>query len=551
MPAAWLERLPHSCGTRKGLQVMEEEDGRITAHCFACKANVEDPYHDKPEGYRPPKPKKMTEEEIQEKIDETQECGFTDIPARRLRKDVLQYFGIRVGVDQTDGRTPSGAYLPYFKEGKLVRVKVRLLQRKTMWSYSLETDVDLFGWEQAIKSGARRLIITEGEFDAVALTKMLEIYTPDKWKDNMPAVVSIPNGSATARKDIARLLPKIRKHFKDADISLCFDDDEAGHAATEDVLKLMPQATVVTLPYKDANECLIKGAGKKAYQSTTFHADKAKNTKLIWGHDLHEEAKVPAEYGLSWPWPKMTKLTRGIRFGETIYIGAAQKMGKSEVVNTLAGWLIKEHGLTCLLAKPEEANKKSYKLLAGKMEGKVFHDPEVAFDDDAYDRAGEVLKDKLLLLNLYQHVGWESLKVDIIAAVGMGVKAVFIDPITNLTNGINAADANTKLQEIAQELSAMALDLDIVIFIFCHLRNPESGLSHDRGGAVLTSQFAGSRAMGRSSNYMIALQGNKDPTLSDDERNMRDLIILDDREFGQVGGPKLYWDSKTQLFNEM
>lgn len=220
-------------------------------------------------------------------------------------------------------------------------------------------------------------------------------------------------------------------------------------------------------------------------------------------------------------------------------------------MNTLAGWLIKEHGLTCLLAKPEEANKKSYKLLAGKMEGKVFHDPEVPFDEAAYDRAGEILKDKLLLLNLYQHVGWESLKVDIVAAVGMGVKAVFIDPITNLTNGVNSADANTKLQEIAQELAAMALDLDIVIFIFCHLRNPESGLPHDRGGAVLTSQFAGSRAMGRSSNYMIALQGNKDPELSDDERNMRDLIILDDREFGMVGGPRLFWDSKTQLFNEM
>ena len=547
----WLERLPHTCGTRQGLQVMEEDDGTITGFCFSCHTPVPDPYHDKPEGYKPPKPKKMTDEEIQEKIDETAECSFHDIPSRRLRKDVLKHFGVKVGVDQTDGKTPSAAFLPYYKGSKLVRVKVRMLGRKSMWSYSLSSEVDLFGWEQAIKSGARRLIITEGEFDTVALTKMLEIYTPEKWKDNMPAVVSVPNGSATARKDIARLLPEIRKHFKEADISLCFDDDEAGHKATEDVLKIIPLATVVTLPYKDANECLLKGAGKKAYQATTFNADKAKNTKLVWGHDLHEEAKVPAEYGLSWPWAAMTKKTRGIRFGETIYIGAAQKMGKSEIVNTLAAWLMKEHGLTVLLAKPEEANKKSYKLCLGKMNGHIFHDPDVAFDDAAYDKAGALVRDKMLLLNLYQHVGWESLKTDIIAAVGLGVKAVFIDPITNLTNGINSGDANTKLQEIAQELAAMAKDLDIVIFIFCHLNNPTSGEPHDRGGVVLTSQFAGSRAMGRSSNYMIALQGNKDPTLTEEERNMRDLIILDDREFGQVGGPKLYWDMKTQLFNEM
>ncbi len=84
-------------------------------------------------------------------------------------------------------------------------------------AYSLTPDVDLFGWKQAVTSGARRLIITEGEFDAIALTKILQTYTPEKWLDNAPAVVSIPNGSATASKDIARLLPKIRKQFKDVD----------------------------------------------------------------------------------------------------------------------------------------------------------------------------------------------------------------------------------------------------------------------------------------------------------------------------------------------
>ena len=155
------------------------------------------------------------------------------------------------------------------------------------------------------------------------------------------------------------------------------------------------------------------------------------------------------------------------------------------------------------------------------------------------------------MLNLYQHVGWESLKTDIIAGAAMGVDAVFIDPITNLTNGMNAADANTKLQEIAQELSAMALDLNIVIFIFCHLRNPDGGAPHDRGGKVLTSQFAGSRAMGRSCNYMFGLEGNKDPALDPEERNMRKLVLLDDREFGEVGECPLYWDRNTTMFNEV
>jgi twinkle protein len=189
--------------------------------------------------------------------------------------------------------------------------------------------------------------------------------------------------------------------------------------------------------------------------------------------------------------------------------------------------------------------------VAGKIAGKIFHDHNIPFDEDAYERAGEVISDKLYLLNLYQHVGWETLKTDIRAAAMEGCKAIFIDPITNLTNGMEAALANTKLQEIAQELSAMALDLNIVIFIFCHLRNPDSGPPHERGGEVLSSQFAGSRAMARSCNLMLGLEGNRDPNLSREERNMRTLVLLENREYGDTGKWRLYWDMKTGLFNEV
>ena len=224
---------------------------------------------------------------------------------------------------------------------------------------------------------------------------------------------------------------------------------------------------------------------------------------------------------------------------------------KSEVVNAIGAHLIKEHGLKIMMAKPEEANAKTVKLLAGKIAEAIFHDPEIPFDENAYDRACEVMRGKVVLLNLYQHLGWETLRADIRAAAAQGVKAVFIDPITNLTNGMDAASANTKLQEIAQELAAMALDLDIVIFIFCHLRNPEAGTPHERGGKVLSSQFAGSRAMARSCNYMFGIEGNKDPDLPEDDRNCRQLVLLEDREFGEVGPTNLFWNKRNGAFVEL
>lgn len=546
-----VEKLAHSCGSRQGLQTFEQEDGKLTGYCFSCATFVPNPYGEEKTIDDIPAKRRMkkTKEEIQAELEEIRGYPTEDLRDRKLRKAALERYGVKLGFDEETGQEVRLHYYPYTKDSKLVAYKVRVVENKKMFSIGDQTDVDLFGWDVAVGRGAKRLVIVEGELDAVALDRILEMHTKAEWKDNVPAVCSLPHGAAGAAKDIARLAPKIRKHFKE--VTLCFDDDEPGRKATEEVCKVLPEATTVTLPCKDANQCILDGKGKAAHKAVTFNAKKPKNTRLVWGREVHEAAKVPAQWGVPWPWDKLTQLTRGIRTGETYYLGAAQKMGKSEVVNTLGAWLIEQVGWSVMMAKPEEANAKTYKLVAGKIAGKIFHDPKVEFDEAAYDRAGEIIQDKLCMVNLYQHLGWDTLKADIHAAASDGCKAIFIDPITNLTNGMNAADANTKLQEIAQELAAMAKDLDVAIFIFCHLRNPDSGLSHDRGGHVLTSQFAGSRAMGRSCNYMFGLEGNKDPDLSDEERNVRHLVLLDDREFGEVGSVPLFWNKKTGLFAEM
>ncbi len=543
-----VEKIGHSCGTRDGLQVFQDEEtGAFNGYCFSCKQYVEDPYEEG--GRKPPDPKAKPVNKFPSALSELRPLKACDLPERYLRADVLELYQVRVGVSEQDGVTPHEVYFPYFKDGakKPSRIKVRVLEPKKMWSYSDgEKNIDLFGWEEAIKVGSKKLYITEGEFDAMALYTILKRHTKEGF--DIPVPVSLPNGAASAKRDITRLAKKIRKHFKE--VVLVFDSDEAGQRAQQDVLSVLPEATVVTFAQKDANEAL-KTASKAAFAAAVFNSAKPKNTRLVAAEDLHEAAKEVAEYGVSWPWKNVTEQTRGIRLGETIYIGAGAKMGKSEVVNTLAAHLIKEHGWKILMAKPEEANKKTYKLVAGKMVSRVFHDPRVEFDNAAYDRAGEIIRGKMLLLNLYQHVGWGTLEGDIRHAAAEGCKAIFVDPITNLTNGMNAADANVELQKISQEMAALALDLQVVIFIFCHLRNPEGGPEHSYGGKVLPSQFAGSRAMERSCNYMFGLEGDRSTDLDEDERNVRSLVLLSDREFGEAGATKMFWDRNTQQFNEM
>lgn len=539
-----------SCGGG-GLQIFEGEDGTVNGYCFSCFTYVANPYGEVRLAKDIPKQKLgKSKEQVEQDFKDIKECKAIDLKDRRLRAEALGYFGIKIGVDTKDGKTPRLAYFPFTSKGKVVKYKVKLLDRKVMWSVGDSTDLDLFGWEAAIASGARRLIITEGEWDAAALRRIFEIYTKPEYRDNIPAVVSLINGASSAGKDLVRLAQKINKYFQE--VSFCYDDDDAGRLAVEASCKALPDATSITLPGHDANDCLKDGKGKAAFSAAMWRAGKPKNTRLVWGREVHEQAKKAAEWGLSFPWEWLTSKTRGLRFGETYYIAAGEKMGKSEVVNAFASHFMKEHKLKVMVAKPEEANNKTYKMVLSKLTGTVFHDPKVKFDSKAYEEGGKIAKDYLCMVNLYQHIGWETLKLDMAAAAAAGVKLVMIDPITNLTNGMANSEIDAHLKGVVQEASAIAMDLDIAIIFFCHLNKPAKGATPwDRGGVITTDYFAGSSGMARSCNYAIGIEGNRDPELPEDERNIRKMVLLADREFGESGYFRLFWNKNNHLFVEM
>jgi twinkle protein len=569
-----IEKLPHSCGTRNGLQVFAREDGGVDGYCFSCATYVRHPYGDEVRITDLNLPPPKTEAEIQGELNDISSYQTLALSHRKLSEEALEEFGVKIGVSENDGKTPSVAYYPYYKDGKLSAYKAKTInidnpKDKQIFIVGNIKGADFFGWNRALERGSRRIIITEGEDDAIALSRIIERFSKDEFRD-YTSVISLPNGAGNASRDLNRIKDDLTKFFKE--VYLCFDNDKPGKEAVKEAMLVVPYAKQVSLPNdcKDANEALIKGKAKAVWNAV-FNAEVPKNTRIVFGEDLHEEAREPAKFGeLTWPWPHMNKATRGIRYGETIYIGAGVKMGKGEIRNSIVSHFIKEHDTKVFVVSPEESNKKSYKLIAGKVTGNVFHDPDREFNFKEYDRAGEILKDRLALVNLYQHLGWETLKADIISAVSWGAKAVFIDPITNLTNGVDAGEANSKLQEIAQELAAMALNYNIVIFIFCHLKAPEGNIArekrdkfyhdgkyiglgncpHEHGGDIYSSQFAGSRAMMRSCNMMIGLEGNKDDELPREVRNMRDLVILEDREFGETGRFGLFWNQNTTQFEE-
>lgn len=57
--------------------------------------------------------------------------------------------------------------------------------------------------------------------------------------------------------------------------------------------------------------------------------------------------------------------------------------------------------------------------------------------------------------------------------------------------------------------------------------------------------------MMRSCNLMLGLEGNKDPELPEHVRNLRNLRLLEDREFGGTGNYPLFWNKETTMFEEV
>jgi hypothetical protein len=436
MAGKQVDQLPHTCGTKKGLKVFAHEDGHVDGFCFSCWKAVRHPYGDPVEMTDLPPKKEKSPEDIAEEMAEVDGYQTVSVPERRLRANTLKTFGAKTSLSEIDGKTPTAIYWPVYKMGEHTGYIVKPINPPEWMSkvYTLgETKgCDLLNWEMAKRSGAYRLIITEGPEDMASVHQIYESNDTSEGK-YLPAVVSLPFGAGSAKHFVGNHAEDIKRIFKE--VVLSFDNDDAGKRALKEVMLVLPEAKSVVLPYKDANACIVNGKGKEAYQAF-WRAHTPKNTSLVFARDLHSDARKPPEWGRwSWPFPGLQEATRGIRGAETYYFGAGVKMGKGELRNEIAAHLISQ-GCKVMIASYEEANIKSYKMLLGKVASKFFHDPKKEFDFDAFDRAGDLVADNVAFLNIYQNPDWDAYKNDIIAAANWGASVIFTDPLTNFTNGM-------------------------------------------------------------------------------------------------------------------
>jgi DNA primase len=154
---------------------------------------------------------------------------------RGLIADVREYF--KIGAFDNDT-----VMLPYYRNGELVNIKYRSISDKKKMRTEKDAEPSLFNRDN-IKD-RDKLVICEGEYDAMALHRYLI------------EAVSVPMGAGNMQWIDTEW--DYLETFKE--IYLCLDSDPAGKKAARNIAAKLGEwrCRIVSLPAKDANECLLK-----------------------------------------------------------------------------------------------------------------------------------------------------------------------------------------------------------------------------------------------------------------------------------------------------
>lgn len=552
---ACIEKIKHDvphCTAELGLQTFyDDAKGKYTGFCFSCasrglEAYVSTPYKEGEE--REPPPKK-TAEEIAEEIEEIKKCPYPNFKHRGIEIEYFKRARIKMAFSEYDGVTPNSFNFPFTEKGNHVGYKTIVLGKKIMWSVGNIKNADLFNWEVAKKKGVKRLYVTEGEWDCLALEEMLETSSGGKYKY---AVTSVPHGASSAAGVLGRMRKEIESLFDE--VVLVFDNDEAGYNAVREVQKVMPK--VLEAPnvsgVKDANDALNSASQKAFVDYAMWKARKPAIEGVVTVSQATERGMKSPEMGLSYPWESVTKVLYGQKFGEATCIAGAVGSGKTLMAHEIIAHNIITHDLPCFAALLEEPNLKTLWNVAGKVDSLTYNRPEIyEANKERYFETIKRLENKLFLWNSQGSGDYRFNLPEILNAIRFnnmeyGCRSFFIDNMTRLTDQMPSTETNEFINKYSSEIANLAEELNINIFLYSHLNPPKGrdAISHEEGGEIFPNQLTGSRGIMRSFPTIMGFERNQYAE-GDFSPDNSFISILKNRDYGEKMKIKTKYNPRT------
>lgn len=486
------------CPSSDGYHLYDDGHG----YCYSCK------YHSNP------KETNISEEEF----------TYEYLPLRGISREALAFYDAKTKIDSSGKpvsigfRYPNGSY------------KIRSLPNK---DFRTEGDIGkagLFGRDRFPAGSHKYVTITEGELDAVSA-----------WQVLRSPCVSVQS-SGTSGRDCTVDRSWLNSFER---VILAFDGDSAGRQAAAEVARLLDYNKVWDVRFdvrKDANEYLAHGE-RDELLNIWLNAKRYQPESIISSlSDFRKILSKPPEWGMPYPFDTLTKMTYGIRTGESVLITAQEGVGKTELMHSIEHHILKENpdvrvGAIFL----EEDKRRHLQALAGIEIGTPAHLPDSNCTPDQAGDAVEKLVGMDDRLFLYSHFGSDD--PDILSdhirylVTVCGCRLVLLDHITMVVSGLAGEDERKALDYLSTRLEMMVRELNFALIIVSHVN--DEGKTR---GSRLISKIADTR-IDISRDYL-----NPDPI----KANTTELVISKNR-FGMKTGPagKLWFNQATYTFKEI
>ncbi len=454
-------------------------------------------------------------------LEEIKELPIRGFKERNIKKDVTEFFDVRVTYGE-NGEIDSH-YYPY-DDNKAY--KIRKLPKDFTW---LNKSTNLFG-QTKFNGGGKRLIITEGEIDALSIAQA----SFDRYKKIYPVVAM---SSASMTKSLLENRDWIRSFNE---VILCLDNDEAGKKATEEAIKIIgiDKARIAKLPCKDPNEVLLKFDGNRLLQCV-FEATAYVPAGIIGKEELWA-ALQNYNKSTSVPYPPClggvnTKL-KGMRAGEIALFISGTGSGKSTVLREIMLHLLEtteeKIGVVSLEESPAETARKLAGMVLNKNPAKEELTPEEL--KDGFDRV--FASDRVILLDHQGSINDNSIIDQLEYMCLTGCKYLFIDHITILVSeGIENLTGNEAQDKVMNDLLRLVKRHPVWIGLVSHLRKaPSSGKSFEEGKLPSIDDIRGSGSIKQISFDIISFARNL-TAIKETERNAIRMRILKSRYTGLTG----------------
>lgn len=465
-------------------------------------------------------------------------CDYYEIKSRGITKETAAKY--KIGAVKYSGVFGTGERKEYVNDSwafvfnrvngsELCTQKIRMFDdKKKMKVIGDGSRKELYGSWLFEPRNTNFVVVTEGEFDAAVV-----------YQETGIASVSVNTGSSGALSEIKKNIDWLQKWQH---IVLCFDNDEPGQKAVQQVLDSNVfdpgKVRVAQLIGKDANDMLLAGNSadlKKAiWNASTFSPP-----DIVLPEDCIDDVLTKPVEGMKMPWPSLHQALLGWRENTITTIGAADGIGKSEVVDEIIHELIfKEKEKVFLFSVEQEAGE-TVQRQAGKILNLPLHVPGTPFNDADIREAVTKLGDRLIIWKPDRAVTVDDFIAKMhYASVAYGVKVFILDHLKGLESQFN--DSNKEMGRLLADLKTFAKSHKAAIVLISHVRkSSDDQLSFNKGRPPTKEDFYGSSALTAWSNTILSLSRNVD---SDDpyESSILRIAILKNRLLGNRGHKRVF-----------